>query len=116
MAFDYSQMYLPQQQVLQVDGKASIEKMRMAPNSTLLALDRNAPIIWFCSSDGVGSVTATPFDYTKHIEEPELTMSTLQSQLNELKESVSQILEAIKDGSKPNSRNVKSKADNTDDD
>lgn len=37
MAFDYSQMYLPQQQVLQVDGKASIDKMRMAPNSTLLA-------------------------------------------------------------------------------
>lgn len=107
---DYSQTYLPPQQVLQVDGKASIEKMRMAPNSSLLALDKNKPIIWFCSSDGLGTVTATPFDYTKHEEEPELTMATLQTQLDELKASVSQILEVIKDG-KSNPRNAKSKAD-----
>ena len=110
MAFDYSQMYLPPQQVLQVDGKASIEKMRMAPNSTLLALDRTGPIIWFCSSDGLGNVSATPFDYTKHEEEPELSMATLKAQLDELKASVSQILEEMKDGSKSNSRNAKSKA------
>lgn len=108
--------YLPPQQVLQVDGRASVEKIRMAPNSTLLALDRTNPIIWFCSSDGVGNVTATPFDYTKHEEEPEISMSSLQSQLNDLKTSVSQILEVIKDGNKPNSRNAKSKSENTSDD
>lgn len=106
--------YLPYQQVLQVDGRASIDKMRMAPNSSLLALDRNAPIIWFCSSDGIGNVTATPFDYTKHVEEPELTMATLQSELEELKTSVSQILEVIKDGGKSNSRNAKPKATDSD--
>ena len=107
---DYSQLYLPPQQVLQVDGKTSIDKMRMAPNSSLLALDRTAPIIWFCSSDGIGNVTATPFDFTKHEEQPEPSVASLQSQLDELKSSISQILEELKDGGKSYHRHAKSAA------
>ena len=110
--YNFQPPILPPQQVLQVDGKASIDKIRMSPNSSLLALDRTAPIIWLCSSDGIGNVTATPFDYTKHEDEPEITMSSLQEQLDELKSSVSQILEALKDA-KSNARNVKSKGESS---
>lgn len=45
-----SQAILPQQQVLQVNGKASVDTIRMAPNSSLLAMDTSAPIVWLCVS------------------------------------------------------------------
>lgn len=110
--YGYQQPILPPQQVLQVDGKASVDKMRMSPNSSLLALDRTAPIIWFCSSDGIGNVTAVPFDYIKHESEPELSMSSLQSQLDDLKSSINQILEVMENGSgKSNPRNAKPKTE-----
>ena len=62
--------YLPAQQVIQVNGKASIHTMQMAPNSSILVMDTTAPIVWLCISDGVGRVTATPYDVSKHIDPP----------------------------------------------
>lgn len=105
---------LPPQQVLQVNGRESIEKLRMSPNSSLLAIDQTAPIIWFCSSDGIGTVTATPFDYTRHEDAPEPTIDSVQTQLDELKASVEQILEVLRDGTvKSNTRYVKSKQESS---
>ena len=64
------QPYLPAQQVIQVNGKASVDAMQMAPNSSVLVMDTSAPIVWMCVSDGVGRVTATPYDITVHHDAP----------------------------------------------
>ena len=64
------QNILPAQQVLQVNGKASVDSIQMAPNSSVLVMDTTAPIVWLCVSDGVGRVTATPYDVSKHIDPP----------------------------------------------
>lgn len=61
---------LPAQQVIQVNGKQSIDSMQMAPNSSVLVMDTSAPIVWMCVSDGVGRVTATPYDITPHKDAP----------------------------------------------
>lgn len=64
------QNILPSQQIIQVSGKASVEAMQMAPNSSVLVMDTSAPIVWMCVSDGVGRVTATPYDIAIHHDVP----------------------------------------------
>ena len=63
---------LPPQQILQANGKASIDAIRMAPNSSVLIADTTQPIVWKCVSDGLGNVTAEAFDITHHKTEEEV--------------------------------------------
>lgn len=69
MYYGYNNM-LPAQQVIQVSGKQSIDTMQMAPNSSVLVMDTSAPLVWMCVSDGVGRVTATPYDIALHHDVP----------------------------------------------
>lgn len=70
---------LPPQQVIQVNGKGSVEALRMAPNSSVLVMDTTAPIVWLCTTDGIGSLTTTPYDITLHVEEtPESALERQQ--------------------------------------
>lgn len=84
---------LPQQQIIQVNGKASVDTIQLAPNSSILVMDTSAPIVWMCVSDGVGKVTSTPYDITIHQEKPaidieerltviENTLAEMESKLN----------------------------------
>ena len=63
---------LPPQQILQANGKASIDAIRMSPNSSVLIADTTEPIVWKCVSDGLGNVTAEAFDITHHKTEAEV--------------------------------------------
>lgn len=73
--------YLPQQQVLRAHGKASIDQMRLAPNSSVLVLDETAPIVWLCTSDGIGNVNAQAYDIALHQEKPPIDLSTLEQRI-----------------------------------
>ena len=86
----YSQFnnMLPAQQVVTANGKESVDKLRMAPNSSVLVMDTTAPIIWLCISDGLGNVTSEPWDISPHKEEPqeseiEKRLAALEDQLKE---------------------------------
>lgn len=72
-----SQNTLPHQQVIQVNGKASVDQIQLAPNSSVLVMDTSAPIVWLCVSDGVGRVTSTPYDITEHKETPPVDMQNI---------------------------------------
>ena len=85
---------LPPQQIIQVNGKTSVDTIQLAPNSSLLAMDTTAPIVWMCVSDGIGNVTSTPYDIVIHKEAPqvdieqrlsniELMVKKLEEKLNE---------------------------------
>ena len=63
------QPMLPQQQVIQVNGKASVDTIRLAPNSSVLVMDTSAPIVWLCVSDGVGRVSSVPYQISEYKEE-----------------------------------------------
>ena len=103
---------LPQQQIIQVNGKASLDTIQMAPNSSILVMDTSAPIVWMCISDGVGKVTATPYDITIHQDEPAVDMSSIEHRLLNVENSISEIMEGLNNGSKSNARNAKSKSAN----
>ena len=81
--------YLPAQQVIQVNGKASIDAMQMAPNSSVLVMDTTAPIVWMCIADGVGRGVATPYDIAVHHDAPapnsvEARLDALESNLKRM--------------------------------
>ena len=86
--FNNQQQILPQQQIIQVNGKASVDSIQLAPNSSILVLDTTAPIVWMCVSDGVGRVTSTPYDISVHKEEPPVDVKSIEQRLAILNEIV----------------------------
>ena len=75
---------LPPQQILQANGKASIDAIRMSPNSSVLIADTTEPIVWKCVSDGLGNVTAEAFDITHHKTEAEVEKETTNNLLTDI--------------------------------
>lgn len=102
---------LPPQQVLQANGRTSINALRMSPNSSALILDTTAPIVWLCTSDSLGNVTAQPYDITLHKDAPVPDVSTLETRLAAVETGLSNILskwEELTDA-KSNAGNAKPK-------
>ena len=90
---------LPQQQIIQVNGKASIDTLQLAPNSSLLAMDTSAPIVWMCVSDGIGKVTSTPYDIVVHKEAPPVDMQNIESRISAIESTISKLEGKINDKS-----------------
>lgn len=84
-------MILPPQQILQANGKASIDLIRMSPNSSVLIADTTHPIVWKCVSDGLGNVSAKPFDIIPHKTEEEVEKETLTNTLNKISERLEKL-------------------------
>lgn len=82
---------LPPQQILQANGKTSIDAIRMSPNSSVLIADTTQPIVWKCVSDGLGNVTAEPYDITRHKSEEEVEKETTNNLLNDISERLKRL-------------------------
>lgn len=81
---------LPQQQVIQVNGKASVDTIQLAPNSSVLVMDTSAPLVWLCVSDGVGRVNSTAYKIEPYIEKDEKTDS-IENRLQSIETSIAEI-------------------------
>ena len=91
-------MILPPQQILQANGKESIDMIRMSPNSSVLIADTTQPVVWKCVSDGLGNVSAKAFDITPHKSEEEVekeNMSALLKSINERLEKLEVNYESV---------------------
>ena len=101
---------LPQQQVIQVNGKASVDTIQLAPNSSVLVMDTSAPIVWLCVSDGVGRVNAVPYDITVHKEQT-VTESNIEQRISALEATIAEMEEKY---AKSNVSRTKPKQNSTD--
>jgi len=95
---------LQQQQIIQVNGKASVDTIQLAPNSSVLLMDTTAPIVWLCVSDGVGKVSASAYDITPHKEKPPVDVESIEQRISKVEKIISEMEERI---------NVKSNADSS---
>lgn len=86
-----NQNILPQQQIIQVNGKASVDTIQLAPNSSVLVMDTSAPIVWMCVSDGIGKVTATPYDIVLHKEEPPVNMASVEQRITAIENAIAEM-------------------------
>ena len=92
--FQMQQNVLPAQQILQANGKSSIDNIRLAPNSSVLIADTTAPIVWKCVSDGLGNVTSEPFDIVPHKSEEAKNNENIMAILTEMNNRITRLEEA----------------------
>lgn len=85
------QNMLPPQQILQANGKASIDALRMSPNSSVLIADQTQPIVWRCTSDSLGNVSAVAFDISPHKDESVTEKEALANTLAELNDRLKRL-------------------------
>lgn len=82
---------LPQQQIIQVSGPDSLNSLQMAPNSSLLAMHQNAPIVYLCQSDGVGKISFAAYDIAPHKDEAQKHQESMYARLAALEAAVNRL-------------------------
>ena len=82
---------LPPQQILQANGKASLESLRMSPNSSVLIADSTNPIVYRCISDGLGNVTTEAYDITPHKSEEQIEKENMLVTLTQINERLQKL-------------------------
>lgn len=76
------------QQILRVNGRNGVDALQMAPNSSILALDTNSPIVWLIQTDGAGYKSPTPYSITPYQPEAPVDAKALETRLSKLEEIV----------------------------
>lgn len=89
------------QEVVKVSGRSGAEAYFMTPDSSVLLLDKTAPIVWLVQTDGAGYKSLTPYDITPHEEKPP------EDKYKSLEERISKLEELI--NGKSNTSNAKRK-------
>lgn len=87
--YQYNNMQYPQQQsqqVLRVNGENGAKMLTLPPNSSALALDENAPIVWLCQTDGAGYKTCTPYKIEPYQQQPQSNITDLEMRVKRLEE------------------------------
>lgn len=74
-----------QMQIPKVHGREGATAFPMGPNSSALAMDEGASIVWMMVTDSAGYKTVTPFDVTPHEETKPATANDLKSLLDTMK-------------------------------
>ena len=79
---------LPRYSIIQVNGQNGADAFQMAPNSKVLLLDENNPIVWFVQTDGAGYKTVTPYSITPFQPEQPVDLHSLEQRLSALEEKI----------------------------
>lgn len=82
----YNNMSQQSQQVLRVNGENGAKMLTLPPNSSALALDENAPIVWLCQTDGAGYKTCTPYKIEPYQQQPQSNITDLEARVKRLEE------------------------------
>ena len=107
---NYMRPALPAQQIIQVNGKASVDTIQLAPNSSVLVMDTSAPLVWMCVSDGVGRVTATPYDISVHQDPQTVDVTPMEQRLSAVEAALTKLEERLNEQSDVG-KSIKQKSD-----
>ena len=78
----------PRYNIIKVSGKNGADAFQMAPNSQVLLLDENDPLIWFVQTDGAGYKTISPYTITPYQPSPQIDLNTIEQRLTALEEKI----------------------------
>ncbi len=60
----------------------------MAPNSSILLMDENDPIVWMKQTDGAGYATVTPYTVSPYQAAPPVDVSSLEERVKRLEDTI----------------------------
>ena len=75
--------------VTRVNGRNGADAFRMAPNSSILLMDENDPIVWLKQTDGAGYATVTPYTVTPYQAAAPVDVAGLENRVKRLEEMLS---------------------------
>lgn len=96
--------------VLKVSGINGVNALNLAPNTSVLALDETAPILWFVSTDSAGYKTPTPYDITPH-KEAEQAKSNLEERVKRLEDIINEQSNTKSNGNTKRNKSADDSAD-----
>lgn len=82
--------YAPRQEIVRVYGENGARAYNLPPNSSVLLLDENAPIVWLAQTDGAGYKTLTPYTITPYQTEPTPDYNTLEARIKKLEDIINE--------------------------
>lgn len=83
-------MYGYQQQICRVNGENGARAYQMAPNSSALLLDENAPIVWLAQTDGAGYKTVAAYEIKPYEPKPAPDLDDIVTRLTRLEEKINE--------------------------
>lgn len=78
----------PHYDIIKVKGQNGADAFQMAPNSKVLLLDENDPLVWFVQTDGAGYKTVIPYTITPFQPAPPVDLNSLEQRLAALEEKI----------------------------
>ena len=86
-------------QIIKVNGEAGARSLHLTPNSSILLLDENNPIVWFIQADGAGYFNPIPYDLTPHQAAPQVDLNQLGDNLNQIDNRLKRVEEMLNEQS-----------------
>lgn len=123
--FSQFQQPLQQIEIQKVMGEESARNYPLAPNSSIILLDANNPLIWVVTTDASGYKTVNPFTITPYTPEKPLSQADINDQLEKVNARLDKLEERMhkygqsyygsswknKSGNAGNSTNVRNRQD-----
>lgn len=78
------------QEIVKVNGENGARAYQIAPNSSVLLLDEQSPIVWLKTTDGAGYPTITPYTITPYQTEQQIDISSLESRIKRLEDRLNE--------------------------
>ena len=75
---------LQKQEVIRVNGKNGAAALNLPPNSSVLLLDENEPVVWLKVTDGAGYPSLTAYSITPYKEKEPIDLTSLESRITRL--------------------------------
>ena len=76
--------YQQPQEVLQVNGENGANSLNLPPNSSALALDTTAPVVWLIKTDSAAYRTAIPYKIEPLQQAQSTTLNELEARIERL--------------------------------
>ena len=75
-------------QITRVNGRNGADALRLAPNSSVLLMDENDPIVWLKVTDGAGYATVTPYSIAPYQAAAQVDVNSLEERVKRLEEKL----------------------------
>lgn len=90
MRYNSFQQQMPMQknEIIRVNGENGARMFTMQPNSSVLLLDENDPIVWFVQTDGAGYKTVSAYSIMPYQQPASVDTKSLEERIKRLEDII----------------------------
>lgn len=85
-----NQQNYQRQEVVKVNGQNGAQAYNLPPNSSILMLDEQQPVVWLKTTDGAGYPTITPYKIEPFQAEKPVDVKSLEERIKAIEERLNE--------------------------